>query len=192
MNMDKVLTRLFLLSIIGFSIFGIWKNNKNDERRQKAYEQEQIDYFGESTMNFFKEFDCSSLKYSIRNISFEKIFLLDDCAVSTNRPMTSYRNSILKPYISNNIDEVDYIILFSRENGGIEGEYQYGTKAVRNYFIVKIIDKITLEIINEQKFRGVGEPKKVIERYRGDGERPETFGSPPIAEIVDYIIGYKR
>lgn len=181
---------LFVTILVIIVVFVVQDNlatNKSNEYKEK-YRKALIDKYGESTVTYFDVLDCSELESKRKEYQFTKIFLIyrTDCSLSTN----SYdflTNSKLAPYLSDNVDEVEYISWISdNKQGQIYNNYTNGGKAIRRNYLLSVIDKEFKVIVDQKTFIGLGDPPMSIKRKQGD-DRPEYFGHIPADEIIDYL-----
>lgn len=185
--------RRFIALIIGFicvlivgSIMDIFDNKETNE--------ELISFYGESTVNYFKTFDCSKLDYQEYEMGINNFFLI----VGTTCKLGKYSASPLNAYrlgidneISNiqvkNIDSANVIVWINiLKDGERFGNYTNGALAIRNNYEINLIDKINKTIFKKSVFASVGEPPEKIVRKSGD-DKPQYFGDIPKEQVIEFI-----
>lgn len=160
-----------------------------DENRINEYQNKVLNHFGKPTVDFFKDIDCTNLKDSLTNdYHFKKFFLMEDqsCELRLSKFKGYFQKSELNSHISENIEEVDFVVWLSTSDGTVYSDYQYGYQAIRKIYELQVIHKDNLKIIDRHSFEGTGDPPNSIKRRQGD-DRPAYFGIRPNEAIIKYI-----
>lgn len=186
----KIKSYIFILSIIciGTAINELYFIPK--EKREK--EERLIKHWSKSTVDFFKEFNCKSLKYTENKIPINKFFFIESYSNDYCYLKFEYYPDIdfakyksFENYYTKNIDDANVIIwIYEEKTKKSEGTYTNMTKAYRNRSVINYIDKNSKTIYKKEYFDYLGEPPKEIKRKSGSYGGNEEFGKKPIKNIL--------
>ncbi|MBU2947027.1 hypothetical protein [Zobellia uliginosa] len=160
--------------------------------REDAIElQEQIDFWGESTVKYFGTFDCENLNHTEIQTDIEVFFVLfsgkdDKCEINDYIIKDFEQSSKVSPYYSRDIDKANVIVWLDIVSGNVEGKYSNGASAIRNQVELKLIDKHSKAVFRTEIFDAVGSARDEIKRKGGD-KRPEHFGRIPYFDIIEFL-----
>lgn len=161
--------------------------------REKARElQEQVDFWGQPSLDYFKDFNCGDLIESKNNRQIQNFFVLfsgrdEDCELNEYIIKDFENNHTINEYFTRDIHKANVIVWIDIVVGEIEGKYTNGASAIRNKVLVKLIDKESKSIFGTKEFSATGSARDEIRRKGGD-KRPEYFGKIPYGEIIEFLL----
>lgn len=191
MNRYLGLLLVFVMIIIWFSIDDSISESKYIEQKKKEDEQ-ILEQYGKSTVDYFNSLDCSNLQYVKRDYSFEKfIALSNERCILTLTPPSFVSNTALLDHTTTNINDADIFFWIESKPGQSYNNYTYGLTAIRNNFDLVVLDIHSKRIIDRKTFVGIGDPPKSISRKQGD-HSPEYFGYMSHDQVSEYILSKKK
>lgn len=181
---------IIILTIIGIVVayqhFVVDPKKKADEIRK------QINFWGDSTVNFFDKFDCKDLIITDEQIKMEKFFVLfsyrdKKCKINEKVIKAFEQNSDIGQYYTRDIDSANVIVWLEIISGSKEGRYSNGAPAIRDNVELKLINKKSNSIFKRHVFETIGTARDEIRRKHSDN-KPQHFGNIPYEKIIEFLI----
>ena len=201
MNNDKngkagcglIVLAIFAIMFMYEGIDSYFFKPERDLKEKKAGEEMFKNYWNESNLEFFKNYNCNDLTFSQKNTAIKKAFIIETHHQTICNPHKAFRFHYIFPEkkyrskITDSIIKANVLIWINVIESKKDGQYTDGSIAKRGQLELKFIDisanKIYKKLIIE--FTGVAEPEIKRSRYSKPGDVP--FGEFPLDEIIKII-----
>ena len=176
-----------IIIIIGALIYNgfdalFLKPKREAEEAQIAKEEAQklINFWSKPTVDFFKTFNCSNLKFEEKEFKINKFLAVDsyinnECQIDENTDSNYTNYKIFDSLYTKKINEANAIIWIVQKRGKEEGIYTGGEKAIRLSSEINFIDKTTNTIFKRIDVDYLGVAPEQITR-RNNNHMDEEFG----------------
>lgn len=120
----------------------------------KEQEQELIKLWSKPTIDFFKTFNCSDLKFEDQEFKITKFIAVDsyitnECHLDIDTDISYDKYKIFDSIYTRKINEANTIVWIIQKRGKAEGTYTGGEKAIRLSSEINFIDKLTNTIFKK-------------------------------------------
>lgn len=181
---------IFLIVVVVF-VFAFFKNEFINKPNKKIKEnQEFINKWTQSNINFFKNFKCENLQYSPKTIKINNFYSFlslkdSNCDINDFNPFTTMN---LDEYKVEEIKNTNVLIWIKEFAGNQEGRYEDGSKAIRLNVEINFIEVKTNIIFKKIVIKCAGKPLPEI-RKKGytSPSKNYYFGTIPYEEISNTI-----
>jgi hypothetical protein len=146
----------------------------------KDEEQELIKLWTKPTIDFFKKFNCSDLKFEEHEFKTTKFIAVDsyitnECHVDIDTDVSFDNYKIFDSIYTRKINEANTIVWIIQKSGKEEGTYTGGEKAIRLLSEINFIDKSTKTIFKKINVDYLGVAPEKITRTNYN-HMDEKFG----------------
>lgn len=174
-NQGSNIWGVFILVIIGIIYNGLDEMFFEPKREAEAAkllkdeEQELIKLWSKPTVDFFKTFNCSSLKFEEKEFKIYKFLAVDSyidkyCQINEITDVSYDNYKIFDSIYTKKINEANTIIWIVQKRGKEEGTYTGGEKAIRLCSEINFIDKTTNTIFKKIDVDYLGNAPEKITR----------------------------
>lgn len=135
----------------------------------KDEDQELIKLWSKPTVDFFKTFNCSNLKFEEKEFKIDKFLAVDSyidkyCQINEITDISYDNYKIFDSIYTKKITEANTIIWIVEKRGKEEGTYTGGEKAIRLCSEINFIDKTTNTIFKKIDVDYLGNAPEKITR----------------------------
>ncbi|WP_396179810.1 hypothetical protein [Flavobacterium sp.] len=188
-----IVLAIFAIMFIYEGIDSYFFKDERDLKEKKSTEEIFKNYWNESNLDFFKNYNCKDLTFSQKNTEIKKAFIIESHHQTICNPHKAFKFQYIFPEkkysskITDSIIKANVLIWINVIESKEEGQYTDGSIAKRGQLELKFIDisakKIYKKLIIE--FTGEAEPEIKRSRYSKPGDVP--FGEFPREEIIKTI-----
>ena len=156
------------------------KKKQEQEQILKEEQQELEKIWTKQTIDFFKNFNCSDLKYEEKDFQVTKFtsvdsYLGNECHIDLDTDINYDNYKIFDTIYTRKINEANTIIWIIRKRGKVEGAYTGGEKAIRLLSEINFIDKSSKTIFKKINVDYLGVAPEKITRTNYN-HMDEEFG----------------
>lgn len=185
-NQSSNIWVVVILVIIGIIYNGLDEMFFEPKRKAEAAqllkdeEQELIKLWTKPTIDFFKKFNCSDLKFEEHEFKTTKFIAVDsyitnECNLDIDTDISFDNYKIFDSIYTRKINEANTIIWIIQKIGKVEGTYTGGEKAIRLLSEINFIDKSTKTIFKKINVDYLGVAPEKITRTNYN-HMDEKFG----------------